>query len=209
MAMFCCNVTLKAFLIKYIGRLDAYKYPRYFLILRLMSDRTNYFPFFVTFYCKKRIMSTDEIDIVAQKYPLVYKHSRNYAAKIIQKAWNKYMARITYKYLLQCCRDFEQTLSPKELSRIYPEFLESSDSKIKTKLQIKMQGVSFPPCLVCRIISDQTPSVDGKKHSPKWIPLFNAGNSSNAVDQKSLVRLYLEAQHLHDEAIGTRPPRYQ
>ena len=142
---------------------------------------------------------TEEVDELAAKYPLVYKHTRNYAAKIIQKSWNKYMARVTYKYLLQCCKDFENTLTPKDLSRIYPEFLESSDSKMSAKLQIRMQGTSFPPCLVCRIISDQAPSVDGKKHNPKWIPLFNSGHSANPIDQKGLVRLYLEAQHLQNE----------
>ena len=141
----------------------------------------------------------EEVDEFAQKYPLVYKHTRNYAAKIIQKSWNKYMARVTYKYLLKCCKDFENTLTPKDLSRIYPEFLESSDSKMSAKLQIKMQGTSFPPCLVCRIINEQAPSVDGKKHNPKWIPLFNSGHSPNPIDQKGLVRLYLEAQHLQNE----------
>ena len=142
---------------------------------------------------------TEEIDEFQLKYPLVYKHTRNYAAKIIQKSWNKYMARVTYKYLLKCCKDFENTLTPKDLSRIYPEFLESSDPKMSAKLQIKMEGTSFPPCLVCRIISDQAPSVDGKKHNPKWIPLFNSGHSSNPIDQKGLVRIYLEAQHLQNE----------
>lgn len=141
----------------------------------------------------------EELDELTRKFPLVAKHSKNYAARIIQRAWNKYMARVTYKYLLKCCKDFESTLTPKDLSRIYPEFLESSDPRMSAKLQIRMQGISFPPCLVCRIVSDQTPSVDGKKHSPKWIPLFNSGHSQNSIDQKALVRLYLEAQHLKND----------
>ena len=137
----------------------------------------------------------DEFSI---NFPLIYKHSRNFAAKMIQKSWKRYMSRIVYKYLLDCSHEFEQNLNARELSRIYPEFLESSDSKMMSKLQIKMQGESFPPCLVCRIISDHAPSIDGRKHSPKWIPLFHSGTTL-PLDQKALVRLFLEAQHINKE----------
>ena len=103
--------------------------------------------------------------------------------------------RVTYRYLKKCLYDFQQTLSPKDLSRIYPEFLESSDSKMSAKLEIKMEGESFPPCLVCRIVETSTQSVDGKSHSQKWIPLFNAGHSSTTIDRKAIAKLFLEAQN--------------
>ena len=134
-------------------------------------------------------------DIIAEKYPLVYYHSRNYAARLIQKSWNRFMIRTVYKYLYQCAKEFSDSLNPKELSRIYPEFLESSDPRMTYKLAIKMQGESFPPCLVCRIISESAPSIDGGRHAPKWIPLFNAGNNV-PIDQKALVHLFLEALHV-------------
>ena len=137
----------------------------------------------------------EEIDLIAEKYPLVYHHSRNYAAKLIQKSWNRFMIRTVYKYLLQCAKEFSESLNPNELSRIYPEFLESSDSRMTYKLAIKMQGESFPPCLVCRIISESAPSIDGGRHAPKWIPLYNAGNVI-PIDQKALVHLFLEALHV-------------
>jgi len=140
----------------------------------------------------------EDSDDFSLKYPLVYKHSRNYAGNMIRKAWNRYMARVVYKYLKYCSKEFESTLNPKDLSRIYPEFLESSDSKMMAKLQIRMKGESFPPCLVCRIMSEKTPSIDGLRHSPKWIPLFRAGNVT-PVDQKALVHLFLEAKHFLKE----------
>ncbi|OHT05111.1 hypothetical protein TRFO_27292 [Tritrichomonas foetus] len=138
-------------------------------------------------------------DVIAMRYPLVAKHSCNYAAKLIQKSWSRYMMRVVYTYLLQCSREFEATLNPKELSRIYPEFLESSDPRMTARLRIRMQGESFPPCLVCRIIAESAPSVDGGKHAPKWIPLFNAGTIV-PVDQKALVHIFLEAIHYQREA---------
>lgn len=138
-------------------------------------------------------------DDLAFRYPLVYKHSWNYAAKLIQRAWNRYMRRVVYKYLYECSQEFEATLTPKELSRIYPEFLESSDPRMVYKLRIRMQGESFPPCLVCRIVADMAPSVDGGKHAPKWIPLYNAGGGAGSIDQKALVHLFIEAMHSRRE----------
>lgn len=138
-----------------------------------------------------------DTDDLAFRYPLVYRHSWNYAAKLIQRSWCRYMMRVVYKYLYECCREFETMLSPKELSRIYPEFLESSDPQITAKLRIRMQGESFPPRLVCRIIADMAPSVDGGKHVPKWIPLYNAGGNS-PINRKALVYLFLEANHNKD-----------
>lgn len=140
----------------------------------------------------------------ALTYPLIYKHSRNYAAKLIQQTWKKYMAKVTYKYFLQCCKDFEQNLEPKDLSRIYPEFLENSDSKISAKLQIKMQGVSFPPTLVCRVIGKSTPSIGGGRHVPKWIPLFSTGSQDDPINQRALVKFFLEAVHLMRENSSTK-----
>lgn len=131
---------------------------------------------------------------ISVRFPLVSKHARNYAAKLIQKAWSRFMMRVVYNYLLQCSREFEATLNPKELSRIYPEFLESSDPRMSAKLCIRMQGESYPPCLVCRIVTESAPSVDGGKHAPKWIPLFNSGTIV-PVDQKALVHIFLEAIH--------------
>lgn len=131
---------------------------------------------------------------ISIRFPLVSKHARNYAAKLIQKAWSRYMMRVVYNYLLQCSHEFEATLNPKELSRIYPEFLESSDPRMTAKLCIRMQGESYPPCLVCRIVTESAPSIDGGKHAPKWIPLFNSGTIV-PVDQKALVHIFLEAVH--------------
>jgi hypothetical protein len=135
-----------------------------------------------------------ETEDLAIRYPLVARHSGNYAAKLIQRAWKRYMMRIVYMYLLQCSKEFEETLKPTDLSRIYPEFLESSDPRMTAKLRIRLQGESFPPCLVCRILADLAPSVDGGKHFPKWIPLCNAGKIV-PVDQKALVHLFIEAAH--------------
>jgi hypothetical protein len=104
------------------------------------------------------------------------------------------MMRIVYKYLLGCLQEFEATLTAKDLSRIYPEFLESSDPRMTARLRIRMDGESFPPCLVCRIVTELAPSVDGGKHAPKWIPLYNAGTIV-PIDQNALVRILLEAQH--------------
>ncbi|KAK8882108.1 hypothetical protein M9Y10_044748 [Tritrichomonas musculus] len=140
----------------------------------------------------------DQKEDISIRFPLVSKHARNYAAKLIQKAWSRFMMRVVYNYLLQCSREFEATLNPKELSRIYPEFLESSDPRMTAKLCIRMQGESFPPCLVCRIVTESAPSIDGGKHAPKWIPLFNSGTIV-PVDQKALVHIFLEAIHYqHD-----------
>ena len=136
----------------------------------------------------------DYSDDLAFKYPLVYRHSWNYAAKLIRRAWNRYKIRVVYKYLFDCAKEFEETLTPRELARIYPEFLENSDTKMTSKLTIRLQGESFPPCLVCRIVADMTPSVDGKRHAPKWIPLFNPGGGA-PVDQKALLHLFIEATH--------------
>lgn len=134
----------------------------------------------------------EEVDDIALKYPLVYKHSWNYAAKLVQRAWKRFMMRVVYKFLLESSREFEATLTPKDLSRIYPEFLESSDPGMSPKLTIRFQGESFPPRLVCRIVADMAPSVDGGRHAPKWIPLFNAGDAG-PINQKALVRLFVEA----------------
>lgn len=138
--------------------------------------------------------SNDQNEDISVRFPLVSKHARNYAAKLIQKAWSRFMMRVVYNYLLQCSREFEATLNPKELSRIYPEFLESSDPRMTAKLCIRMQGESYPPCLVCRIVTESAPSIDGGKHAPKWIPLFNSGTIV-PVDQKALVHIFLEAIH--------------
>lgn len=140
----------------------------------------------------------DQQEDISLRFPLVSKHARNYAAHLIQRSWSRYMMRVVYNYLLKCCKEFEATLNPKELSRIYPEFLESSDPRMTAKLRIRMQGESFPPCLVCRIVTDSTPSVDGGKHAPKWIPLFNAGTLT-PIDQKALVHIFLEAIHSSKE----------
>ena len=134
----------------------------------------------------------EEEDDLAIKYPLVYRHSWNYAAKLVQRAWKRFMMRVVYKFLLDSAHEFEQTLTPKDLSRIYPEFLESSDPGMSPKLTIRFQGESFPPRLVCRIVADMAPSVDGGKHATKWIPLFNAGDAG-PINQKALVRLFVEA----------------
>jgi hypothetical protein len=128
------------------------------------------------------------------RYSLVYRHAWSHAAKLIQRAWSRYMTRVVYKYLLDCSKEFEQTLTPVDLSRIYPEFLESSDPRLTARLRIRMQGESFPPCLVCRIVADLAPSVDGGKHAPKWIPLYNAGKIV-PVDRKALVHMFLETVH--------------
>jgi hypothetical protein len=94
-------------------------------------------------------------------------------------------------------------LTPKDLSRIYPEFLESSDPKMSAKLRIRLQGESFPPCLVCRIVANLAPSVDGGRHAPKWIPLYHAGKAI-PVDHKALVHLFLESVHgLREKGIDT------
>jgi hypothetical protein len=146
------------------------------------------------------------------RYPLVYRHARNHAAKLIQRAWSRYMTRVVYKYLFDCSKEFEQTLTPVDLSRIYPEFLESSDPRLTAKLRIRMQGESFPPCLVCRIVAELAPSVDGGKHAPKWIPLYNAGKIV-PVDRKALVHMFIEAMHVLKEsetsgaATQQRPPK--
>jgi hypothetical protein len=113
------------------------------------------------------------------------------------------MMRVVYKYLLDCSKEFERTLTPVDLSRIYPEFLESSDPRLTSKLRIRMQGESFPPCLVCRIVADLAPSVDGGKHAPKWIPLYSAGKIV-PVDQKALVHMFIEAIHVLRDAAATR-----
>lgn len=135
-----------------------------------------------------------EPDDLISKYPLVYKHCSNFAAKLIQRGWSRYMMRVVFKYLLSCSREFEELLTPRDLSRIYPEFLESSDPRMSARLQIRLQGVSFPPCLVCRILAESAPSVDGGKHAPKWIPLYHAGKAV-PVDRKALVHLFLESVH--------------
>jgi hypothetical protein len=135
------------------------------------------------------------------RYPIVYRHSSNFAAKLIQRAWNRYMMRVVYKYLLDCLQEFEQNLTAKDLSRIYPEFLESSDPRMTARLRIRMQGESFPPRLVCRIVTELAPSVDGGRHAPKWIPLYNAGTIV-PIDQKALVHIFLEAHHTAREARG-------
>lgn len=155
------------------------------------------------------LKSSEPPDEVAVRYPLVYRHSRNYAAKLIQRAWNRYMMRIVFMYLNQCRKEFEETLNPKELSRIYPEFLESSDPRMSAKLRIRMQGESFPPCLVCRIVTDSAPSVDGGRHAPKWIPLYNSGNQA-PVDKKALVHVFIEAIHAQrdSQAKNSGPKRY-
>ena len=106
--------------------------------------------------------------------------------------------RVVYLYLLKSTQEFELTLSPKELSRIYPEFLEMSDPKMTGKLRIRMKGESFPPCLVCRIDPENAPSIDGGKHTPKWIPLFNSGTET-PIDYKALVRLFIEASNVQRE----------
>jgi hypothetical protein len=143
---------------------------------------------------KSQIHVDKPVEDLSIRYPLVSKHSSNYAAKLIQRAWKRYIMRIVYKFLLQCANEFEETLTPKDLSRIYPEFLESSDPRMTAKLRIRLQGESFPPCLVCRILADLAPSVDGGKHFPKWIPLCNTGKIV-PIDQKALVYLFLEAVH--------------
>jgi hypothetical protein len=135
---------------------------------------------------------------LAIRYPLVYQHSGNFAAKLIQRAWNRYMMRIVYKFLKGCLEEFEATLTGRDLSRIYPEFLESSDPRMTARVRIRMQGQSFPPCLVCRPITEIAPSIDGGRHAPKWIPLNNAGTVV-PVDQRALVHIFLEARHAMKE----------
>ena len=129
---------------------------------------------------------------VERKYPLIYQNSRNYAARIIQRAWKRYMMRVVFKYFMKCQKEFTENLTPRELSRIYPEVLEVTDSSIPSKIEIKMMGESFPPSLVCRIMFNSTQSIDGKRHLPKWIPLFSSG-IEKPVDQRALVAFFLEA----------------
>jgi hypothetical protein len=143
---------------------------------------------------------TEELPV---RYPLVYRHAWNFAAKLIQRTWKRFMMRIVYKFLLDCLREFEATLNARDLSRIYPEFLESSDPRMTARLRIRMQGESFPPCLVCRIVTEVAPSVDGGRHAPKWIPLCNAG-AIVPVDQKALVHMFLEARHTSKAHAGAK-----
>jgi hypothetical protein len=136
------------------------------------------------------------------RYPLVYRHAWSFAAKLIQRTWRRQMMRLVYRFLLGCLREFEATLTARDLSRIYPEFLESSDPRMTARLRIRMQGESFPPYLVCRIVTDVAPSVDGGRHAPKWIPLCNAG-AAVPVDHKALVHMFLEARHAGKAHAGT------